>query len=116
MKPKCINILGERWVIFYETIEENPAFEECDGYCDCSARKIYYRKYTEPENFRGYENRDLMQRKTLRHEIIHAFMYESGLWRNTSDIETWSMNEEMVDWIAIQFPKMQDAFRQAGAL
>lgn len=37
----------------------------------------------------------------LRHEIIHAFMYESGLWTNCD----WH-TEEMVDWFAIQMPKI----------
>jgi hypothetical protein len=55
-------------------------------------------------------------KKVLRHEIIHAFMYESGLWENSHDVEGWAQNEEMTDWIAIQFPKMQKAFEEAGAL
>ena len=111
-----INILGTEWNVLYHTIEENESFASCDGYCDPSAKKIHFRKYTETEDFRGYENRELLQKKTLRHEIIHAFMFESGLWRNTGDVETWAMNEEMVDWIAIQMPKMVKAMQDAGAM
>ena len=42
----------------------------------------------------------------LRHEIIHAFLYESGL-RN------YSADETLVDWLAAQFPKMFAAFENA---
>ena len=44
------------------------------------------------------------EKKILRHEIIHAFLYESGLDINSHDIDQWARDEEMVDWMAIQFP------------
>jgi len=28
----------------------------------------------------------------------------------------WARHEEMVDWIAIQFPKIMKAFQEVGAL
>jgi len=88
-------------------------FEVCDGRCDPSSKTIYVRKYLGNEEPTtngitvGYDDRAKMQNKTLRHEVMHAFMYESGLWRNAATIdESWAMNEEMVDWIAIQLPKI----------
>ena len=54
---------------------------------------------------------------TLRHEITHAFLNESGLQNDTSVPGSgWATNEEMVDWIAIQFPKMKKAFEEADCL
>ena len=50
--------------------------------------------------------------KVKRHEIIHAFLFESGLAENSA----WAQNEEMVDFFAIQFPKLLKAFETAGAL
>lgn len=38
------------------------------------------------------------QKQVLRHEIIHAFMYESGLEGECK----WN-TEEMVDWLSIQY-------------
>lgn len=35
--------------------------------------------------------------------------------RSTPD-KAWAKNEEMVDWFAIQFPKMYEAFRLAGGI
>ncbi len=109
-------ILGTEYEINQQTLEENKAFEDCDGYCDPSVKKIFYRKYeNQPDSF-DYLCRDDMQKKTLRHEIVHAFMYESGLWRNAGVPGAWSMNEEMVDWIAIQFPKIAAVYEQLGIL
>lgn len=51
---------------------------------------------------------------TLRHEIIHVFLYESGLWASSVGTDSWAMNEEMVDWISIQFPKILKVLRQFG--
>lgn len=53
------------------------------------------------------------QKKVIRHEIIHAFLYESGLWQNAYSSKCWAQNEEMVDWMAIQFPKIQSAYKEA---
>lgn len=47
--------------------------------------------------------------EVLRHEIVHAFFVESGL-------EDYSSNEQLVDWIAKQFPKMLQAFMDAGCI
>lgn len=58
----------------------------------------------------------IFMKKTLRHEIIHAFLSESGLYRNTTAAAHWSCNEEMVDWIAMQGPKIVAAWTEAGAL
>ena len=54
------------------------------------------------------------QRKVIRHEIIHAFLYESGLAENSLSASAWGKNEEMVDWMAVQSPKIFRAFREAG--
>ena len=53
---------------------------------------------------------------TLRHEIIHAFLYESGLYGSSNSVGQWALNEEMVDYFAIQFPKMVEVFKTAGCL
>ena len=110
MNSKKIFIQGSEWSVLWETLQENGSFEICDGYCDPSVKTIHIRKYPDKdEQLAGYESRKYMQEKTLRHEVIHAFMWESGLWRNARELngDSWSMNEEMVDWIAIQFPKIQ---------
>ena len=49
-------------------------------------------------------------RKVLRHEIIHAFLNESGLRENSE----WAYNEEMIDWLAIMIPKINKCFEDSN--
>ena len=55
-------------------------------------------------------------KQTLRHEIVHAFLGESGLSNNSNSIDAWARNEEVVDWFAIQGPKIYKAWQEAGAV
>lgn len=56
------------------------------------------------------DNLKEMQKSVLRHELIHAFLFESGLDMNSNSHECWANNEEMVDWMAIQMPKIMKAY------
>lgn len=51
-------------------------------------------------------------KKNIRHELIHAFLFESGL----AESSPWALNEELVDWIAIQGPKLWKAWQEAEAV
>lgn len=51
----------------------------------------------------------------MRHEIIHAFLFESGLSENFTHPE-YGHDETYVDWIASQFPKMCEVFKEVGCL
>lgn len=51
---------------------------------------------------------------TVRHEVIHAYLMESGLDGSSNGVDCWARNEEMVDWFAIQFPKLMKTFRELG--
>ena len=62
------------------------------------------------EDLQGYT------KKVLRHEIIHAFLYESGLWNNSGNIKNWAQSEELTDWIAIQSPKLFKVFKTVGCI
>ena len=50
-----------------------------------------------------------LKNKVLRHEIVHAFFHESGC-------SEWTNDENLVEWIAIQVPKMAKAMKEAGAI
>ena len=57
----------------------------------------------------------MWKKLTLRHEILHAFLFESGL--DAGSIATygpWANNEEMVDWFAIQSPKIFKVYSELG--
>lgn len=112
---KKVQILGETWTIYYQTLEENKTFNRADGYCDRSTNKIYYRHFLKNDDVE-IKNVLQVERKTLRHEIIHAFLIGSGLDTDSNGTGSgpWALNEEMVDWIAVQFPKIQKVYKQLG--
>lgn len=108
----AVSVLGAIYMIVIVP-EDDMRVENMDGYCDTSARRIVLRDLK--QSLDSLTDLSYYQRKVLRHEIIHAFLYESGLDVNAVEPETgWAKNEEMVDWMAIQFPKIQEAFKEAG--
>lgn len=109
--PWTVDVLGTRYNI--KSVDRNTDDKRLEGanaYCDYYAKEIVAIKYEETEE--SFKDIPAFNRKTLRHEIVHAFLAESGLRRSCS----WAENEEVVDWIAIQFPKMLKVFQEAGAI
>lgn len=113
-----ISVLGVPYTLEYRTKAKDPELSECDGYCDTSVKLCVARKYTEAERREPGSKKDLdaYTRKCMRHELIHAFLYESGLSINSHTADGWASNEEIVDWMAIQGPKLYAAWQRAGCL
>ena len=105
---KEIFVLGTQYSIYEASEEEDASLEKCDGYCDKTSKKIVISdmKKTDLENIKVYRN------KAIRHEIIHAFMFESGFGENFEH-KQFGQEETVIDWIAIQFPKIKYAFKIA---
>lgn len=101
-----VNILGTDYEVITQTEEENPKLKEAYGLCEMYSKKIVLSDIKEEPNC--FENLEAFKRKVVRHEIIHAFFAESGLRSNSNYAE----NEELVDWIAIQFPKILQVFEK----
>ena len=112
-----INILGSEWNIKFGNEEQYPNLKNMDGYCDQSTREIIVDDMEKCQEQLG-SKADLpsYRKQVTRHEIIHAFLFESGLDISSVKAESWATNEEMVDWIAIQMPKIIAAMEKAGAL
>lgn len=109
-----INILGSKWSLINRNYEDDILFQQdVLGYTDQSTKTIVIVK-NRPNNPHMYNNLDPVVKETIRHEIIHAFLDESGLCECTKD--NWARNEEMIDWFAIQFPKIVKAMNKAKAL
>lgn len=109
-----VNILGTVYKILEGSPEEYEQLDDCDGYCDRSERRIYVRKFKKEKN--SLADLDWYSRKVLRHEIIHAFIFESGMAECSFSPAAWAFNEEMVDWFALQGPKIIDAWKESGCL
>lgn len=86
-----IDILGTEYRIETHKVSE-------DSYMEEKAQEIY-------------------RKKTLRHEIMHAFLNESGLSDSSNRFDgAWAKNEEMVDWLAIQTPKIYKTFQKLNII
>lgn len=107
-----VNILGTRYTIRALEEDDYRYNDESDGWCDFSTKEIVVFNHTQKTT--SVDDLVAYQKKVLRHEIVHAFLYESGLWYNSCKSKCWAKNEEMVDWIAIQEPKLHKAFKEAG--
>lgn len=104
-----VNVLGTDYSIIQSNKVDDMCLENCSGYCDKSVKKIVIDTFQEAPN--SLENLDEYKKEVIRHELIHAFLFESGLGDNS-----WAKNEEIVDWIACQFPKILEAFRKADSI
>lgn len=108
-----VNILGTEYTIEELTKEEDASLNDCDGYCDKTTKRIVITKKTLDSNLGNWE---VYRKKIMRHEIIHAFLFESGLHENFEHANHWGHDETMIDWVACQFPKIEKAFKEVGCL
>lgn len=108
--PGKVNVLGTEYTIIKRKRFRDKNLENADGYCDDTTKEIVLPVH-EPEAG-DKKNLPAYWRKVLRHEIIHAFLSESGLAENSD----WATNEEFVDWIAIQGPKLWRAWEAVKAV
>lgn len=111
-----VNILGTEYTIQRFEEKNHPLLDgkRRDGCVDTSTKEIILREKSEKDDLQDYES---YLKDVLRHELIHAFLYESGLDSSSLQLNgAWATNEEMVDWIAIQFPKMLKVFKETGCL
>lgn len=110
-----INVLGVEYSIKESNQEKDPRLKECCGFYDETTKTIVVDDFIESANdpmckddLKHYKN------KVIRHEIVHAFLQESGLAINSTN--GWAVNEEIVDWIAIQMPKIFEVCKQINVL
>ena len=116
-----ISVLGVAYKVNRYAYKDKPIFEKnsYDGYCDSVVKEIAILDLkTHPQLCDESEEWcRKAEKNTLRHEIVHAFLGESGLSDSSLQYSAgWAKNEEMVDWIAFQFNKIMECFKAAGCL
>lgn len=109
-ESRTLNVLGTEIKVLFREEKQDQKLEELGGYFDATENLIVV-KIPEKDAM-SVESLEYYQKKILRHEIIHAFLHESGLDWNTAATECWATNEEMVDWFAIQSPKIFKVFKE----
>lgn len=118
---KTVNVLGTAYEIIVKKYEDEEVFARrgIDGFCDGYLKHIVI---CDMKTYKGWEHEDkktanVAQKATLRHEIVHAFLTESGLADSSAQYSIgWAKNEEMVDWIALQGLKIYAAWKEAKAI
>ena len=108
------NVMGTIYKIYFKSENKESRLKNVWGFCDFHTKEIMIRDDIEKETEDTCKNLIDFKNKVLRHEIIHAFLYESGLRENSKGSMAWAENEEMVDWIAIQFPKILEVYKTLG--
>lgn len=104
-----VDVLGTKYNITESNSVKDISLNNADGYCDYSTKQIVIDTFQDSPG--SLADLDKYKKQVVRHELIHAFLFESGL-----GAESWGTNEEIVDWIAFQFPKIAEAFAKVGAL
>lgn len=94
MTDKQINILGQEYTIKFKNMVEDVVMQEADGECRWYKKEIVIRDDLE-------ENKN----HVIKHEIVHAFLAESGL-------KEYRQDELIVDWIAWNIEKIQKVINE----
>lgn len=121
MENRKINILGTEYRIETHKVSEDSYLEDnkLSGYCGEEEKLIVVADMSEEKYFTGMDKKaqETYRKKTLRHEIMHAFLNESGLSDSSNQYGgAWAKNEEMVDWFAIQSPKIFKVYSELGII
>nr|DAV15616.1 MAG TPA: hypothetical protein [Caudoviricetes sp.] len=121
MENRKINILGTEYRIETHKVSEDSYLEEnkLAGYCGEEEKLIVVADMSEEKYFTGMDEKaqEAYRKRVLRHEIMHAFLNESGLSDSSNQYGgAWAKNEEMVDWFAIQSPKIFKVYSELGII
>lgn len=116
-----IDILGTEYRIEIHKVSEDSYMEKkgLAGYCEEENKLIVVADMSEEKYFVGMDEKaqEIYRKKTLRHGIMHAFLNESGLSDSSNRFDgAWAKNEEMVDWLAIQTPKIYKTFQKLNII
>jgi len=100
-----INILGTDYDLAGATYDNDKLLADRDGYVDKLNKHIRYETKIED----AIANPEIYTKAVIRHELVHAFFYESRL-------DGYCRDEALVDWIALQLPKILKVCQQAEVI
>lgn len=118
---KVVDVLGTPYTIEIKGYSDDPAFAKhnIDGYCEHGTHRIVI---GDLHTFPGWEDEteefiDANMKHTLAHELVHGILNESGIQDSAHVYDgPWSKCEEMIDFWAIQGPKIYKIWEQANAI
>lgn len=107
MEKKTVNILGAEYAI---EISPEIIKQDADGFCYPYSNKIKIRPSEDMlDDDNTKEEKERCFKESLSHECIHAYFRESGLY-------SYMRDETLVDWIAVQMPKIVKTFQELDIL
>ena len=112
---KRVNILGTTYRVYLGVpYSKDPALENAFGYTDFHGKRIVVADIRTVPGWTDASDEVVWDTfsTTVRHEVIHAYLMESGLNSSSNGVDCWARNEEMVDWFAIQMPKLLRTFSE----
>lgn len=114
---KKVNILGTTYKVYLNVHSaKDPQLDGLFGYTSFYDKKIVVADVRTIPGWESAEDAAAFDTFacTVRHEVIHAYLMESGLNGSANSTDCWARNEEMVDWFAIQMPKIMKTFNELG--
>lgn len=98
--PYVIRFLSpKKWRKCKGLDQEDRKNEDLCGICYGDRRSIFVKTGDDPES----------TDRVTRHEIIHAFQFESGVWYAMNKL--WDVEND-TDWLAYQLPKISAVFKE----
>jgi len=104
-----ISILGTEYDFEPSESRQDQRLATQDGYADYYTKTIRYENNYNENHPNAIKDHNALKNTVKRHEIIHAFLYESGAGE-------WANNEFITEWIAVQFPKLLKVFNEVNAI
>ena len=109
-----LNILGTEYTLHICPDSKDERFKSlnCDGFCDHTTKELFVSNYEDSDREISIKDTIYTIDHAVKHEIVHAFMFESGLgfdWEH----KQFGQEETTVDWIAAQISKINDVLIDA---
>lgn len=99
-----LNVCGVRWEVIVATPEDRPLLKSCLGYADRSSKRIYIKDLRREPDERDMERLDLIMAETIRHELVHAWLFECGMMD-----EREFDHERIADWLQMKIHPLYEA-------
>ena len=95
-------ILGSEWTVRSSSEQEEPRLEGKSAFTDWTSKLICLDRDVSGD----LDDKKQFLEKIIRHEVIHACMFESG-FGDGFEHQHFGQEESVVDWFAYQIPKIE---------